>query len=171
MARYLVQEDFDDLFRMYSDPEMREFFPEGVLNAEQTQEELEWFFNGDPRDSRLGLWAFILKADGSFVGRGGLLGWEIDGVKEIEIAYMIDKPFWRQGLGGEAAKGLVMHGFATTDAPHLIALTEPAHTASIKTAEAAGLTFWKDITMDGVDSAVYKIDRSPLHRANAARAD
>jgi [ribosomal protein S5]-alanine N-acetyltransferase len=157
--RYLVPEDFEDLFRMYSDPEMREYFPDGVRTADETREELEWFLGGDPRDPRLGLWAMVRKDDGKFVGRCGLLGWEIDGVKEIEIAYMVDKSFWRQGYGAEAARGLVQHGFACTDAPHLIALTDHRHTATIKTAEAAGLTFWKDIIEDGVASAVYKVDR------------
>ena len=158
-VRYLVPEDFDFLFRMYSDPEMREFFPEGVLDRDQTREELEWFLNGDPGDHRLGLWAFVLKSDQCLIGRGGLLAWEIDGVKEIEIAYMIDKSSWRQGLGAEAARGLVKHGFSATDADRLIALTDHQHSASIKTAESAGLTYWKDIMMDGVGSAVYKIDR------------
>jgi RimJ/RimL family protein N-acetyltransferase len=101
----------------------------------------------------------VQKSDGSFVGRGGLLTWDIDDAKEIEIAYMVDKFFWRQGFGAEMAKGLVRHGFAVTDASHLIALTDHEHQASIKTAEAAGLTFWKNIVMDGVSSAVYKIDR------------
>ncbi len=160
--RLLTLEDYEPLFRMYSAPEMREFYPEGVLDAEQTREELEWFLEGHPRDARLGLWAATLKSDGSFVGRCGLLPWEIDGQTEIEIAYMIDKPYWRQGFGAEAAQGLVRHGFAVTDAERLIALTDHRHTASIKTAEAAGLTFWKDILMDGVPSAVYKIDR-PLY--------
>ena len=159
MVRYLVPDDFESLFNMYSDPEMREFFPDGTLDASQTKEELDWFLNGDPRDSRLGLWALIRKSDNGFVGRAGLLGWDIEGTREIEIAYMIDKDFWRQGLGSEIACGLVRHGFAVTDASHLIALTDPLHTASIKTAQSAGLTFWKNIVLDGVDSAVYKIDR------------
>lgn len=157
--RFLTQDDFESLYRMYSDPEMREFFPEGVSNKEETQKELDWFLNGDPDDRRLGLWAAIQKSDGSFVGRGGLLAWEIDGVREIEIAYMVDKSFWRQGFGAEMASGLVRHGFVSTEAQRLIALTDHQHHASIKTAEAAGLTFWKDIVMDDVASAVYKIDR------------
>lgn len=159
VIRYLTKGDFDDLYRMYSDPEMREFFPDGVRNAEETCEELEWFLGGDPRDPRLGLWAAVDKCSGQFIGRCGLLGWEIEGVGEIEIAYMVDKAFWRQGYGSEMARGLVRHGFQTTNASHLIALTDAQHTASIKTAQAAGLTFWKDIFMDGIPSAVYKVDR------------
>ncbi len=157
--RYFVLDDFDDLFRMYSDPEMREFFHDGVLNAQQTREELEWFLNGDPRDHRLGLWAVLLKSDRRFIGRAGLLGWEIDGRKEIEIAYMIDKSFWRLGYGAEVARGLVMHGFETTETSRLIALIDPEHVASKKTSQAAGLSFWKEVKMDGLKTAVYKIER------------
>ncbi len=157
--RKLELTDLPDLHRMYADPEMREYFPDGVLSADQTRKELVWFLNGHPDDPRLGLWAVALKADGRFVGRCGLLPWEVDGQREIEIAYMIDKPHWRQGLGTEAACGLVRHGFAATDAPRLIALTDHRHEASIKTATAAGLSFWKDAYVDGIKSAVYRIDR------------
>lgn len=157
--RRLVREDFAPLYRMYADPEMREYFPDGVRDANETQEELEWFLNGHPRDPRLGLWAAILKETGTFVGRCGLLPWEIDGTPEIEIAYMIDKAHWRQGLGSEAARGLVRHGFATTQAPRLVALIDARHEASIRTAQSAGLTYWKDALVDGTISPVYKIDR------------
>ncbi len=158
-VRFLLPGDFEHLYRMYSDPEVRKYFPEGTLDEAQTREELDWFLDGDPHNPGLGLWALIHKSDGAFVGRGGLLAWEIDGRKEIEIAYMIDKAFWRLGFGSEIARGLVSHGFNTTDAEHLIALIDRDHDASIKTACSAGLRYWKEVEMDGVRSDVYKIDR------------
>lgn len=160
LFRRLEPRDFDALFRMYSDPEVRKFFPDGTLDAEQTREELEWFLAGHPEDARLGLWATELKLSGQFVGRSGLLPWQIDGVREIEIAYMIDKAHWRHGYGSEAAKGLVKHAFEVTDASRLIALTDPLHEATHRTARSAGLEYWKDVLLDGIKSAVYRIDRS-----------
>jgi ribosomal-protein-alanine N-acetyltransferase len=160
--RRLVPDDFGALFRMYTDPDIREFFPEGVLDAEQTRAELKWFLNGHPDDPRLGLWAATLKESGRFVGRCGLLRWEVDEVHEIEIAYMIDKAHWRQGLGAEAARGLVRHGFAITDAERLIALLDHRNEASVRTAKSAGLAFWKDAHVDGIGCGVYRIDRPNL---------
>ena len=84
-------------------PRSRRYFPEGTLTLEETREELEWFLNGHPSHPELGLWATVHKPTGKFIGRCGLLPWTIDGVDEVEVAYMIAKEYWGQGLATEAA--------------------------------------------------------------------
>ncbi|MBC8063621.1 MAG: GNAT family N-acetyltransferase [Chlorobia bacterium] len=162
MFRHLELADFDDLYRLYGDIEIRRYFPDGVRSAEQTREELEYFRKGHPRDPRLGLWAAIEKASGKFVGRCGLLPWEIDGVLEIEIAYMIDKSRWREGFGSESANGLVEYAFSQLGLSKVIALIDPEHDASIRTAKRAGLSFEKEIWMDCLASVVYSRTRQKV---------
>jgi ribosomal-protein-alanine N-acetyltransferase len=157
--RHLVPDDLDSLAALYADAELRRFFPEGTLTRDETGAELDWFRNGHPEHPALGLWAAIHKPSGQFIGRCGLLPWTIDGVDEVEIAYLIARPWQRQGLGAEAAWALVRHGFETLGLRRLIALIDPAHTASIRTAMRAGLRFEKAVAMDGVRSAVYAILR------------
>jgi [ribosomal protein S5]-alanine N-acetyltransferase len=157
LFRHMVPSDLDDLFQLYSDPEIRRYFPDGTRNLEETKEELEWFLNGHPRHPELGLWATIHKETGRFVGRCGLLPWTIEGQDEVEIAYMIAKPFWRQGLGAEAAMALVEYGFDNLGLQSLIALIDPDHEASLKTAIRAGLKFDFQTTMDGLPTVVYRI--------------
>jgi RimJ/RimL family protein N-acetyltransferase len=157
LMRRLVPADLDDLYALYRDPEIRRYFPEGTLTLEETREELAWFLNGHPDHPELALWATIHKPSGAFIGRCGLLPWTIDGVDEVEIAYLIAKPWQRQGLGAEAARALVRYGFETLGLKRLIALIDPAHEASIRTAGRAGLTFWKEVEMETVRSAVYAI--------------
>ncbi len=77
---------------------------------------------------------------------------------EVEIAYLIARPWQRQGLGAEAARALVRYGFETLGLERLIALIDPAHEASIRTAMKAGLRLWKDVELEGVRSAVYAMD-------------
>ncbi len=158
--RHLTLEDCDDLYRLYSDHDIRRYFPDGVRTAEETNEELEWFLEGHPDDLRLGLWATIEKSSNRFIGRCVLLPWTIDGVLEIEIAYMIDKSRWREGFGSEAAKGLVGYAFSELRLPKVIALIDPEHEASIRTAMSAGLSFEMEIEMEGVLSAVYSLSRN-----------
>ena len=107
LMRRLVASDLDDLYALYRDPEIRRYFPEGTLTLDETREELAWFLNGHPDHPELGLWATLHKATGAFIGRCGLLPWTIDGVDEVEIAYLIAKPWQRQGLGAEAARAPV----------------------------------------------------------------
>src|SRR5262245_39459678 len=150
LMRRLAPGDLDDLYALYRDPEIRRYFPEGTLTLEETREELTWFLNGHPDHPELGLWATLYKPSGAFVGRCGLLPWTIDGVDEVEIAYLIAKPWQRQGLGAEAARALVRHGFGTLGLKRLIALIDFDHQASIRTAISAGLAFEKAAEIDGL---------------------
>lgn len=160
LFRHLETEDLEGLYRLYSDPEIRRYFPDGTRSYEETKEELEWFSNGHPRHPELGLWAAVRKDSGEFIGRCGLLPWEIDGVMEVEVAYMIAKEHWGQGFGSEAALAIVEYGFSSLGLKRIIALIDEDHDASIRTAERAGLRFDKEIVMDGVKSSVYAIERA-----------
>ena len=160
LMRRLVASDLDDLYALYRDPEIRRYFPEGTLTLRETREELEWFLNGHPRHPELGLWATLQKPTGAFIGRCGLLPWTIDGVDEVEIAYLIAKPWQRQGLGAEAARALVRYGFESLRLRRLIALIDPEHEASIRTAQKAGLRLEKEMAIDGVKSAVFSLEIS-----------
>lgn len=153
--RYLEPSDLEDLFRLYSDPVIRRYFPDGVRTEDETREELEYFLHGHPKDPRLGLWATIEKTTGLFVGRCGLLQWEIDGAVEIEIAYMIAKERWGEEFGSEAANGLVDYAFRSLGLPKVIALIDPEHEASIRTAKSAGLEFERATVMDGLLTSIY----------------
>ena len=150
LLRRLVSDDLDALYALYRDPEMRRYFPvEGALpdrtlTREETWEELEWFMNGHPRHPELGLWATILKETGEFIGRCGLLPWTIDGQDEVEVAYMIDKRFWRRGLGAEAARGIRDYAFEQLGLSRLICMIDGENAASIGVATAIGMTFERE---------------------------
>jgi RimJ/RimL family protein N-acetyltransferase len=147
--------DLDALFELYRDPEIRRYFPDGTRTYEQTREELEWFSRGQP----LSLWATELKEDGTFVGRCGLLPWTIDDRDEVEVAYMIGKPWQRRGLATEAASALVRHGFESLGLGRMISLIDPAHAASIAVARRAGMLYERDVFFDGVTSSIYAVAR------------
>lgn len=142
--RHLVPADLDDLYALYRDPEIRRYFPEGTLTLEETREELEWFLNGHPRHPELGLWATIHKESGRFIGRCGLLPWTIDGQFEVEIAYLIAKEYWRQGLGSEAARAIRDYAFEVLNLTRLICLIDHENKASIGVAQKIGMRFEKE---------------------------
>jgi RimJ/RimL family protein N-acetyltransferase len=144
ILRHLVMEDLDDLYALYRNPEIRRYFPEGTLTYEETKEELVWFLNGHPKHPELGLWATIHKETNRFIGRCGLLPWVIDGQPEVEVAYMIDLAFGRQGLGTEAAQAILDYGFQHLGLSRLICLIDAKNVASIKVATNIGMIFEKE---------------------------
>jgi len=149
ILRHLLPDDLDNLFALYSDPKIRRYFPEGTLTYEETKEELEWFLNGHPKHPGLGLWATILKESDQFIGRCGLLPWTIDGQNEVEVAYLIARGYWRQGLGTEAALAILQYGFEQLSLSRLICMIDPANIASRRVAEKIGMTLEKE--MDGFE--------------------
>ena len=139
ILRHLVMDDLDELFSLYQDPEIRRYFPNGVKNLDDTKEELEWYLNGHPEHPKLGLWATVHKETGKFIGRCGLLPWEIDNMPEVEIAYLLDKTYWHQGLATEAALGIMKYGFENLNLSRLICLMHPENLASQRVAERIGM--------------------------------
>ena len=149
ILRRLLPDDLDRLFALYSDPEIRRYFPEGTLTYEETKEELEWFLNGHPKHPQLGLWATMHKDSDQFIGRCGLLPWTIEGRNEVEVAYLIAKEYWGQGLGTEAAQAILQYGFGQLGLSRLICMIDPSNKASRRVAEKIGMTLEKE--MDGFE--------------------
>jgi ribosomal-protein-alanine N-acetyltransferase len=158
ILRRLKPDDLQPLFALYRDPDIRRYFPEGTLSLDETKAELDWFVNGgDPRHPDLGLWAAIEKESGTFIGRSGLIPWEIEGKAEVEIAYLLAKSHWGRGLGTEIARGLVRYGFQALGLERLIALIDPDNEPSRRTALAAGLRFERSLMLDGAPCHVHAI--------------
>jgi ribosomal-protein-alanine N-acetyltransferase len=157
--RHLVSCDLDELYRLYRDPEIRRYYPEGTLTYEETRQELEWFLHGHPQHPELGLWATLLKPDGKFIGRCGLLPWVIDGQYEVEVAYMIAKEYWGQGLGTEAALGIRDYAFNRLGFSRLVCVIEEDHIASIRVAEKIGMKFERHEVDDKGPFLLYSIER------------
>ncbi|MFO7663293.1 MAG: GNAT family N-acetyltransferase [Chloroflexota bacterium] len=162
--RRLLMEDLDSLYALYSDPDIRRYFPieslsDGTLTYEETKEELEWFLNGHPKHPELGLWATIHKETGQFIGRCGLLPWTIDGQNEVEVAYMIAKSFWRQALGTEAALAIRDYAFDQLGLARLICMIYPKNIASVKVATNIGMALEKECVDEFGAFLVYSMSR------------
>lgn len=162
LLRHLDMNDVQALYTLYQDIEIRRYFPEGVLSYEETKEELEWYLHGHPQYPELGLWATVHKASGKFIGRCGMLPWEISGKLEIEIAYLLDKEFWHQGLATEAAYGILFYGFEKLQLTRLICLMHPENIASRKVAERIGMKLEgqvNDVAGDNFPTLLYIIEK------------
>lgn len=159
LLRRLRLDDLDNLFALYRDPDIRRYFPEGTLTYEETREELEWFLNGHPAHPELGLWATIHKATDQFIGRCGLLPWNIEGRPEVEVAYLIDKKYWGQGLASEAAQAIARYGFEQLGLTRLICLIDPQNEASRRVAQKIGMAFEKEIEDEFGRACLYAVSK------------
>ncbi len=69
------------------------------------QKHIEKYYN----NYGFGLWATVLKENDSLIGRCGLLYEDIEGTKDLELAYLLESNYWGQGLATEAAQSILNH--------------------------------------------------------------
>jgi ribosomal-protein-alanine N-acetyltransferase len=152
-------DDLDALAEIYSDADVRKYFPEGTLTRDQTREELEWIIDVYYGRYGFGLWATMLQGTNEFIGRCGLLPWTIDGRDEVEVAYLLAKAHWGRGLGSEAAGAILSYGFQELHLPRLISLIDPANEASVRVAMKIGMSLEREAEIDGEPTLVYSARR------------
>ena len=141
LLRPLTLDDLDALAALYADSDIRRYFPDGTQTYEQTKEEIEWIIDVYYGKYGYGLWATIYKETGAFIGRCGLIPWKSDdGKLDIEVAYLLDKPYWGRGLATEAALAIRDYGFEQLGLPRLICMMYPDNVASVRIAEKMGMT-------------------------------
>jgi RimJ/RimL family protein N-acetyltransferase len=157
LLRHLEPRDLASLYALYRDPEIRKYYPDGTRNLQETKEELDWFLHGHPHHPELGLWATVERSTGEFLGRCGLLPWHIQGTDEIELAFMIKKERWREGLATEAAQGIIKHAHEALALRRLVCLVMLGNAASVGVAEKVGMSFEREFTDEFGLSHLYSL--------------
>lgn len=155
-ATRLEPEDLDDLVRLHLDPEVSRFLG-GVRSPESTAAYLDtnlrhWTKYG------FGLWT-LRTPDGTFLGRAGLRYIDLEGVRDLEIAYTLDKPAWGQGLASEVAGALVEIWKTRLADPSLVGVADLDNTASQGVLHKTGFAYERDAVFDGIDVAVFRQTR------------
>jgi RimJ/RimL family protein N-acetyltransferase len=163
IAERLHLADLDELCRMHRDPSVMATLG-GLRSDDQTQQFLRdnlrhWDQHG------YGLWIFRDKADGRFVGRGGLRHVHVGGHDEVELAYALMAAFWGSGLATEMAKAILTVAFEHLDLTDIVAFTLTTNEASRRVMEKVGGTFERDIVHAGLPHVLYRIKREVYSRA------
>jgi ribosomal-protein-alanine N-acetyltransferase len=153
--RCFTLDDFDDLFRLYSDVEVMKYL--SPRSKGQTQVSLikhiqQW------QDHNLGMWAVVHKQSGKLIGRCGL-GF-LDNTPEVELGYVLDKSYWNLGLGTEASIATLSYGFLTIKLERIVAIANPQNIASRRVIEKLGMKYEKLAHYYGQDVVYYAISQS-----------
>lgn len=153
--RPLYMNDFDNYYKLDSDPKIMEFFPRGTADAKTVKANMQKnidFFN----TNQYGVFVATELETDKFVGRCGF-GKIPTG--EIEVGYVFLTEFWGKGYASEALKALVawakQHIFVSDT---IIAFTPVDHLASQKVMQKSGMQYYKNEIKDGKECVFYKIE-------------
>jgi ribosomal-protein-alanine N-acetyltransferase len=157
ILREIQKEDFDDLFRMNSDPQVMKYVGDGsTRDHDQMLRELDMLMSHYVRKPGLGIWATILKENNTFVGASGLVYY--DNTPEIEIGYRMLKEHWNKGYATEAAFGLLNYGFTSLRLKKIVSSAHVDNTPSRKVMEKIGMKYIDNRFHYGCLQAYYEIE-------------
>ena len=109
-----------------------------------------------------GLWTVVEKSGGEVIGGVGLQN--PDGWPDVEIAWVIHRSRWHQGLATEAAAAALAWAWAHTDIDHIISIINAGDARSMRVAVKIGERFERagEDPINGEPVHVYGIDRPPV---------
>lgn len=156
--RMFTSADLDELALITGDPDVMKYLGmSGPRTKEKTKNTIDailrhWEQHG------FGIWAVEHKADDKLIGWCGLQ--MLEKTPEVEVAYLLAKAYWNQGLATEAARAAIEYGFNRLKLERIVAIARPANVGSYRVMEKLGMKYEKDAHFYNVDVVYYAIERA-----------
>jgi ribosomal-protein-alanine N-acetyltransferase len=164
------EESDADGVAFYADADVMRYIPGGArdrsllatrFRAQVANARDQWDQNG------FGLWAVVLKQPETLIGHCGLQ--HLPGGEEIEVFYLLDKPYWNQGIATEATKAALTFGFERAGLQRIVAIAMPANVASQRVMQKAGMLLEGPAHHYGCDCIKYSAMRGPAVQGGQPR--
>lgn len=154
--------DLDDLCSIYGDPDVARGF---MTRRPKSEEETLAMLTRDIErfDKRgVGVWGIVYKQDRKLIGRAALQ--YLDRTPEVEVSFILAKPYWGKGLATEAAKALLRYGFGEAGLARIVGVAHLDHVASHRVMEKAGMEYGREGRFYGSDMKYYSISREEYEK-------
>jgi RimJ/RimL family protein N-acetyltransferase len=155
--RQFTPDDLDDLYRIYSDPEIMKYVGQGTRTREETENAL-YDMLASWEQNNFGMWALADKMNNRFIGECGLVF--LEKTPEVELSYTLDKHYWNRGLAAEASLASLQYGFDVLKLEKIVAVARPENIASQRVMQKVGMKYEKNARYYDSDVVYYSIARS-----------
>ena len=136
--REMEPADFPALCKILLDTDVMYAY-EGALSDTEAREWLNKQM-GNYQVYGFGLWAAVLKASGEMIGQCGLTMQNYRDAQVLEVGYLFQKAFWRQGYAAEAAIACRNYAFETLHADEVFSIIRDTNIPSQNVAIRNGMT-------------------------------
>ena len=138
-------DDLEAYCAMEMDAEVRRYVG-GTPRTRETAEERFRRGLGRPVIDRLGMWATVLKAESSYIGRCGLyphFKGETPVPGEAALGIYLARAYWGRGLATEATRAFVGFGFEQLGVARIVTAIQVENAASVRIFEKLGFLLVK----------------------------
>lgn len=154
--RPFTLQDTDSLHQILGVPSVLQYFPNPELPERDRVEKLIKRQIKHWQDYGYGWWAVEPHAEKQLIGWSGLQ--YLPDTDEIEIGYLLSKPFWGKGLATESAIAGLDYGFDKLGLREIIGIVHPENLASQGVLKKIGMQFVRQAHYFGMDCYQYKIN-------------
>lgn len=149
IIRELTMEDIPHLYHLYQNPENTAFLPERGMTLEEEIEHHRQYQKCCYEFLGYGLWGIFLK-DNTLIGHAGIQNINFDKLNcpdslslesstPIELCYLIDKSFQKQGYAREAVYEIYCYASKELEIEHLACFVAKNNLSSVKLAMDMGM--------------------------------
>lgn len=156
--RRFTLDDLPLLVEQRSDPEVNKFLGGTKLQNPEALGKRIRFYMSCYESHGFGMCAMVWKQTGKMIGSAGLQ--PLDGTDEIEVGYSMTKDYWGKGIGTEAAKAWLEHGFRDHALDRIVAVAHTENWASRHIMEKLGMKYEKAEDHYGAECAFYAISKN-----------
>ena len=153
--RRFTLDDLPLLIEQRADPEVNKFLGGTKLQNPEALEKRIRFYMSCYESHGFGMCAMIWKPSGEMIGSAGLQ--PLDDTEEIEVGYSMIKEYWGKGIGTEAARAWLEHGFRDHGLERIVAVAHTENCASRRIMEKLGMKYEKAEGHYGAECAFYAI--------------
>jgi [ribosomal protein S5]-alanine N-acetyltransferase len=155
--RPFTLDDLPMLIEQRSDPDVNKYLGGTKLQNPDALSKRIRFYMSCYESHGFGMCAMIWKPTGEMIGSAGLQ--PLDGTDEIEVGYSMIKEYWGKGIGTEAARAWLNHGFREAGLDRIVAVAQTGNRASMHIMEKLGMTYEKSEVHYGSECAFYAISK------------
>ncbi|MBE9916293.1 GNAT family N-acetyltransferase [Paenibacillus donghaensis] len=174
--RRLTSRDADEMFRCWSDPEVRRYADlPGMPDAASAAEMIRILNSLSLTDDGL-RWG-IENAAGKLIGSCGINWWQLEGAYRGEIGCELSRPYWGCGYMSEAVSLVVEYAFEEMGLNRIEALTDPRNERAGRLFQALGfmlegrLRQYRHTDKGFVDADMYAILRHEWEKSRKLQAE
>lgn len=147
--RKMTTQDVPNLLQIFADPMAMQYYP-ATMNEEETKGWIRRTLDNYATFG-VGFWVVEEKLTGRFLGQCGIIPQELDGIRQMEIAYLLVRRDWAQGYATEAASACKQYGFETMAYDKLMPLIDVHNTPSMQVVEQTGMQVDQTIIKWGME--------------------
>lgn len=146
--RELTLDDMDDLFSLYDKDGVTDYIEPLYERAEEIEYQRAYIHNMYDYFG-YGMWLVKEKGTDKLIGRAGIDNRMIDGQPELELGYMIDPSYQRQGYAAEVCSAILDWVRENLEFLQMNCLIEEGNEASVHLVQKLGFEYSGEAEQDG----------------------